>query len=155
MGGKASEPSVYSTQLHHVGIVVKDIEKAIEHLEALGIGPFKFDDEHRVFPIAFKGELHGEPAEWVTKVSNARMGDIELELLEPASGPQALRESLEATGEGLHHIGFLTTDLPAVIEKQLELGAKLWTGSFPEDAPNFVYFEPTGVGNLAIEVRTP
>ncbi len=28
------------TKLHHVGVVVKDINKAIAYLEALGIGPF-------------------------------------------------------------------------------------------------------------------
>jgi len=34
------------------------------------------------------------------------MGGAELELLEPTKGAQALKESLDKTGEGLHHIGF-------------------------------------------------
>ena len=80
-------------------------------MEALGFGPFMFDDEHRTFAIDFKGELHGKPAEWTTLISNGMMGDVELELLEPVAGNQALRETLDAQGEGLHHIGWLTTDL--------------------------------------------
>lgn len=147
--------SFRTTLPHHVGIVVRDIEKAIAHLEALGFGPFRFDDEHKVFAIRFKGEFHGQPAEWVTTISNAKMGEVELELLEPTSGDQALKESLELHGEGLHHIGWLTTDIRSEIEKAVARGAKLWTSSFPEGQPGFCYFEPTEIGGLAIELREP
>jgi methylmalonyl-CoA/ethylmalonyl-CoA epimerase len=147
--------SYHQTLPHHVGMVVKDIEKAIAHLEALGFGPFKFDDEHRIFEIPFVGELHGKPAEWKTKISNGKMGPVELELLEPSSGDQALRETLDAQGEGLHHVGWLTSDLKAEIAKATARGAKVWTSSFPAGAPGFCYFEGSDIGNLAIELREP
>lgn len=155
MAKQNADRPVMSKPLHHVGVVVSDIEKAITHLEALGFGPFKFDDETKVLTVAFKGELHGQPAEWKTKVSNGKMGDVELELLEPCEGNQALRESLDATGEGLHHIGWLTTTLSDDIETQTRLGAKIWTSSIRPDAPSFVYFEPSSVGGVAIELREP
>ena len=147
--------SFQNTRLHHVGVVVRDIDKAIAHLEALGFGPFKFDDEHKVFAIDFKGELHGRPAEWTTKISNARMGEVELELLEPSAGDQALKETLDAQGEGLHHIGWLTTDLQGDIERATARGAKVWTSSIKPGQPGFVYFEGSDIGNLAIELREP
>lgn len=147
--------SYHKTLPHHVGLVVKDIEKAIAHLEALGFGPFKFDDEHRVFELPFVGELHGKPAEWKTKISNGKMGPVELELLEPSSGDQALRETLDAQGEGLHHIGWLTSDLKGEIARATARGAKVWTSSFPEGNPGFCYFEGSDIGNLAIELREP
>ena len=140
---------------HHVGIVVRDIEKAIAHLEALGFGPFKFDDQHRTFTLPFKGELHGQPAEWKTTISNALMGDVELELLEPTEGAQALKETLDAQGEGLHHIGWLTTDIQGDIAQAKARGAKVWTSSFPEGNIGFCYFEGSDIGNLAIELREP
>ncbi len=149
-------------RLHHVGLVVRDIDQAIAHFEALGFGPFRINDALRVLAIDFAGELHGKPAEWQTKVSNGRFGDVEFELLEPSRGAQALRESLNAEGEGLHHLGFMTTDvgyentkLRAIIAEQTARGATVWTSSFREDAPSFCYFAPSKVGNLAIEVRTP
>ncbi len=111
------KPTFPTKRLHHVGIVVKDLEKAIAQLEALGFGPFMFDEQHRTFAIDFKGELHGEPAEWTTLISNAKMGEVELELLEPVEGNQALKETLDAQGEGLHHIGWLTTDLQGDMER--------------------------------------
>jgi len=93
-------------KLHHVGLVVKDIDKTMAYFESIGIGPFKVGDQRKI-TIPFKGELHGKPAEWKTTISNADLGGVELELLEPTEGNQALKESLDATGEGLHHIGFL------------------------------------------------
>jgi methylmalonyl-CoA/ethylmalonyl-CoA epimerase len=151
----SQEPTYHNTRPHHVGVVVRDIDKAIAHLEALGFGPFKFDDEHKVFAINFKGELHGKPAEWTTKISNALMGDVELELLEPSEGDQALKETLDAQGEGLHHIGWLTTDLQGDIERATARGAKVWTSSFPVGQPGFCYFKGSDISNLAIELREP
>ena len=40
------------TKLHHVGVVVKDLDKAMAYLESIGIGPFKVGDRkknHRSF----------------------------------------------------------------------------------------------------------
>jgi methylmalonyl-CoA/ethylmalonyl-CoA epimerase len=149
------EQSYHKTRPHHLGVVVRDIEKAIAHLEALGFGPFKFDEKHKVFAITFKGELHGKPAEWTTKISNAQMGDVQLELLEPCEGDQALKESLDAQGEGLHHIGWLTTNLQGEIEGGKARGAKVWCSSIVPGQPGFAYFEGSDIGSLAIELREP
>jgi len=141
------------SKLHHVGVVVKDIDKAIAYLESIGIGPFGAGPDMKKVTIPFKGELHGKPAEWKTTISNANLGGIELELLEPTEGNQALKESLEATGEGLHHLGFLTGNLEETIKQQTKQGAKIWTRSKMEGKRNFAYFEGTAPGNIAIEVR--
>ncbi len=142
------------TKLHHVGIVVKDIDKAMAYFESIGIGPFKVGDKRKI-TIPFKGELHGKPAEWKTTISNADLGGPELELLEPTEGNQALKESLDTTGEGLHHIGFLVDDLDAAIAKGKKDGLKIWTMSKGVNRPGFLYFENSETGSLAIELRTP
>ncbi len=142
-------------KLHHIGLVVNNIDKAIIYLESIGIGPFQGINNMKMFTESFKGELNGQPAEWKTSLSFARLGDVELELLEPSEGPQALRESLDATGEGLHHIGFLTDDIDAVIEKGKNAGLEIWTIARSTVKPSFLYFKPTSIGGLAIEFRTP
>jgi len=148
-------PSFPTRRLHHVGVVVRDLEKAIAQMEALGFGPFMFDENHKTFAIDFKGELRGQPAEWTTLISNARMGEVELELLEPVKGDQALRETLDAEGEGLHHIGWLTTDLQGDMERMKAAGAKVWTSSIVPGQPGFCYFLHSPIGNVAIELREP
>jgi methylmalonyl-CoA/ethylmalonyl-CoA epimerase len=144
-------------KLQHVGVVVKDIKKAIKFFESLGIGPFTApgikQGETPIFSIPFKGELHGKPAEWTTTISFAKMGDIELELLEPTKGNQALKESLDKTGEGLHHIGFLTDDLDAEIENFKKKGVGIWTLAREEGGGGFLYSDPTPLGGVAIEFR--
>jgi methylmalonyl-CoA/ethylmalonyl-CoA epimerase len=149
-----NQPGKY-TRLHHIGLVVKDIDRAIAYMESIGIGPFMARDGIKKFTVLFKGELHGKPAEWKTTISNAQLGDVQLELLEPTTGAQALQESLDATGEGLHHIGFLVRDLDSAIEHGKNNGLKIWTMSKNDKGPGFVYFEPTATCQLAIELRTP
>jgi methylmalonyl-CoA/ethylmalonyl-CoA epimerase len=140
-------------KLHHVGIVVKDIKKAIAYFESMGIGPFEVPGGAQFLKLSFKGELHGKPAEWTTTISNSRFGDVELEVLEPTEGPQALRESLDKTGEGLHHIGFLTDNLDREIANFKKKGVGIWTAG--KTGPGaFIYSDPSPVGGLAIEFRT-
>ncbi|MBN1160569.1 MAG: VOC family protein [Dehalococcoidales bacterium] len=141
------------SKLGHVGVVVKDINKAIAFLEKIGIGPFDVGGGKKTFTIPFKGELHGRPAQWKTTISFAKMGDTELELLEPTEGPQALKESLDETGEGLHHIGFLTDDLDAEIENFKKNGIGIWTIAREEGGGGFLYSDPAPVGGVAIEFR--
>jgi methylmalonyl-CoA/ethylmalonyl-CoA epimerase len=139
-------------KFHHVGVVVKDINKAISYLESLGIGPFSGPNGSKTFSVAFQGELHGRPAAWKTTISNAKMGDVELELLEPTEGNQALKESLDKTGEGLHHIGFVTNDLAKEITALKKSGVDIWTMGRAEGGP-FIYSDPTPVGGIALEFR--
>jgi methylmalonyl-CoA/ethylmalonyl-CoA epimerase len=152
MDKKSSLKSDFS-QLGHVGVVVKDINKAISFLEKLGIGPFSAPDGNKTFSIDFKGELHGKPAKWTTTISFAKMGGTELELLEPTKGPQALKESLDKTGEGLHHIGFLTDSLEKEIENFKKNGIGTWTIAREDNGGGFMYSDPSPVGGLAVEFR--
>ncbi len=154
---KSSKKKSDFTKIQHVGVVVKDIKKAIEFLESLGIGPFTAPGvkpgKPPVFTIPFKGELHGKPAAWKTAISFAKIGDVELELLEPAEGEQALKESLDKTGEGLHHIGFFTDDLDAEIANLKKNGVAIWTIAREAGGGGFLYSCPTPIGGIAIEFR--
>ena len=105
------------------------------------------------FTVPFKGELHGKPAAWKTTISFAKMGDVELEILEPTEGNQALKESLDATGEGLHHIGFLTDDLDAEIANFKKNKVGIWTIARQAGGGGFLYSDPTPLGGIAIEFR--
>jgi catechol 2,3-dioxygenase-like lactoylglutathione lyase family enzyme len=134
-------------------VVVKDIKKAIAFLEKLGIGPFDVGGGNKTFTVPFEGELHGKPAKWKTTISFAKMGGCELELLEPTEGPQALKESLDKTGEGLHHIGFLTDDLDKEIANFKKNGMGTWTIARQEGGGGFLYSDPSPVGGIAIEFR--
>jgi methylmalonyl-CoA/ethylmalonyl-CoA epimerase len=153
MKGVALELPAFK-KLHHVGVIVKDIDKAIAYLTSIGLGPFQ-GREGKPWSLApFKGELHGKPGEWKAKISNAQIADIQLELLEPCGGESALQESLDDTGEGLHHLGYITDDVDRDTDIMVKQGLKIWTSARMAPGKGFVYFLPTEVGGIAIELRT-
>lgn len=49
----------------------------------------------------------------------------------------------------------MTTNLREDVETQKKLDAKIWTSSIRPETPSFVYFEPSSVGGIAIELREP
>ena len=152
MSQMPANPLYKSEDFHHVGIVIKDIEKTIEHLESTGIGPFGIaGSDEKWFNVAFKGELHGKPAEWTVKISSAKVGNIEIELLEPSGGESVLQEFLDEHGEGVHHIAYLSDNVKADIEKAVVQGAELLT-SANLDGRGFAYLR-TKEGGAVIEIR--
>jgi len=49
---------------HHVGVIVRDMEKTIGYLSSLGIGPFGMADGPQVVEVPFKGEFRGTDLRW-------------------------------------------------------------------------------------------
>ena len=140
-----------SEDFHHVGVIVKDMDKTIAYLESIGIGPFGLMDDRKWVDIPFKGELHGKPAEWKVKISSAKVGDTEIELLQPSGGESALQEFLDEQGEGVHHIAYLSDDVRGEMDKMLAQGAELLTCA-NLDTRGFAYFK-TDEGGVVIEIR--
>jgi catechol 2,3-dioxygenase-like lactoylglutathione lyase family enzyme len=146
-----SDPIFKSENFHHVGVIVKDMDQTIACLEAMGIGPFGLMGDRKWVDIPFKGELHGKPAEWKVKISAAKVGGTEIELLQPSGGESALQEFLDEHGEGVHHIAYLSDDVRGEMDKMLSQGAELLTCA-NLDARGFAYFQ-TGEGGVVIEIR--
>jgi catechol 2,3-dioxygenase-like lactoylglutathione lyase family enzyme len=140
-----------SRNFHHTGIVVGDIDRAIEHLESLGIGPFVMRGGQKWIDIPFKGELHGRPAEWSVKISNATVGEHELELLQPSGGESVLQEFLDERGEGVHHIAYLVDDVKGEVQRLADQGMEILT-SANLDTRGFAYIR-TSAGGVVIEIR--
>jgi catechol 2,3-dioxygenase-like lactoylglutathione lyase family enzyme len=151
MSQNVSEPLLKSENFHHVGIIVKDIDKTIACLEAIGIGPFGLMGDRKWVDIPFKGELHGKPAEWKVKISSTKVGDTEIELLQPSGGESALQEFLDEQGEGVHHIAYLSDDVRGEMNSMLAQGAELLTCA-NLDTRGFAYFKTAG-GGIVIEIR--
>ena len=151
MSQNMSDPLFKSENFHHVGVIVKDMDKTIACLEAIGIGPFGLMDDRKWIDIPFKGELHGKPAEWKVKISSTKVGNTEIELLQPSGGESALQEFLDEQGEGVHHIAYLSDDVRGEMDKMLAQGAELLTCA-NLDTRGFAYFK-TGEGGVVIEIR--
>ncbi|MBX0327193.1 VOC family protein [Oscillochloris sp. ZM17-4] len=100
-----TEPSLGTTTVTQVGIIVRDIEaKARAWSEILGL-PMPQIIITDAAEVA-KTEYQGGPTPARAKLAFFHMGQVDIELIEPIDGPSTWREQLDQHGESLHHIAF-------------------------------------------------
>jgi catechol 2,3-dioxygenase-like lactoylglutathione lyase family enzyme len=104
--------------LYHIGMVVHDIEAAIERMRRLGVGGWG-----PVIALEIPGGREGNDG-FRVRVSFAQAGPIRFELAEP-HGPCPLSDFLAEHGEGVEHFGYRVDDVNAVVERATSIGMKL------------------------------
>lgn len=89
----------------HIGIIVSDIEKAKEHYEELGFGPWDGTVLHGGQPGEEKIFENGEPCDkgLICKWDKSRNLGVELEIIEPGEVGR-YREWFDVHGPGIHHV---------------------------------------------------
>jgi methylmalonyl-CoA/ethylmalonyl-CoA epimerase len=103
-----------------IGVVVKDLGKAIEYYShTFGLGPFQ--------TIEFAPAQHwvkGKPTPIRLKIGMCQWGPLTLELIEPVEGDAPHRWFLEDRGEGMQHLGFVVENYDEWLRhlKQEEIG---------------------------------
>jgi methylmalonyl-CoA/ethylmalonyl-CoA epimerase len=107
-----------SWKLTQVGVVVKDVKRVVERLAYLGIGPF----EEMKLPPDRKELYRGKPALADAKILAAKLGDVQLELVEPLAMESPHREFLEAKGEGIQHFMVTVDDIEKEIKRLTDKG---------------------------------
>ena len=114
-----SEDQIMLNNIHHIGIIVRDIYETVKYFsEKLGI-------IFKVMEMEHSGLLHDKPMKYKAKVAHAKMGIITLELLQTMEGKNIFEEFLKKNGEGIHHIAMiLQEDLNTEIEKWQKIGIK-------------------------------
>ena len=123
-----TEKSAFS-KLDHIGVIVRDADKAVEYYQSLGIGPFVLiADKINIIEKRVKGKpipLDG----MLNKEYNGKMGSLQLQILQPVTGDYYWKEFLETRGEGIQHLGFSVDD----IDKAMRIASvELWDGQRPE-----------------------
>ena len=125
---KSPETETQSWKIMQVGVVVRDVEKTIQQLSSLGIGPF----EPKTLPPERKEWFRGKPMYAEFNIHAARIGDVELELIQPVSGESPHKEFLETKGEGIQHVMFAVDDFDDTVARLTEKGAgELLRAIFP------------------------
>lgn len=133
---------------YQIGIVVRDLDEAVDHYERMGIGPFSDGPSaHTVHR-----EVFGSTAS-STRVRGkvAQMGPIEFELLEPIQGPSVQEEALASRGEHALHLCAYTDDLDAEIDRMVGAGFPVISYGELDDGGRFAYFDTRQVGGLILE----
>jgi methylmalonyl-CoA/ethylmalonyl-CoA epimerase len=100
--------------------VVDDLEIAVTHWsEKMGVGPF-YSLEHIPFGKVY---FRGEPLSLDMSVAVAQWGEIQIELIVQHDSSASIYTEFSARhGEGLQHVGVMTTALDEHLERLRPLG---------------------------------
>ncbi|MFC1494663.1 VOC family protein [Thermodesulfobacteriota bacterium] len=135
------------THIHQVGVVVKDLDKTIAFLSAIGLGPFTIRNSKHA-----AATVRGKKESYEVRIALAQQGSVQLELIEYINGETIHGEFLKDKGEGLHHIRFMVSDLDAVINKFSEIGVNVLQEDRFVDGGGIAYMETNKMGGFITEV---
>jgi hypothetical protein len=101
--------NINGKEIRQLGVVVEDAEKAAKNYwDLFGVGPWYLVDFKR--PYISNGALHGiamfDGIDFHVRGALADLGDMQIELLEPVTGPSTYMEFLKNFGQGIHHVSF-------------------------------------------------
>lgn len=134
------------TRVHHVGVVVENMDKALTYYDSLGIGPF---EPLKLSPS--EGLLRGKTLISTPIISMGEVGGIVIELLQPTEEDSIIKEFFESKGEGIHHIAFLVDDIDKETAKLVNKGFEvLFSQKFGKGGCTF--FDTGKVGGVFIEL---
>jgi len=154
MGCGLLAPASKVTRIHQIGLVVKDIDRAVENYwKILGIGPWQI---YRVRPpLLENGTYNGKQTDQEFILALATLENIELELIQPVKGKTIYDDFLKSRGEGLHHLMCdRSEDVNGKLAAYEKIGAKIiQSAKFGED--EFGYVNTEGLLGTIVEVDKP
>jgi catechol 2,3-dioxygenase-like lactoylglutathione lyase family enzyme len=137
-------------KLHHISIVVKDVEKTQTFYESIGIGPWL---DYPPMKEYVKINVPDENGFYNLKIKCAQIGPLQLQLIEPGDGESLYKDHLRKKGEGVYHIGFEVDDISAADAKIEALGLKMLSSGRRENGSGFSYLETASEAGVVLLVR--
>ena len=144
----AKEPTVRLPPVEQVGIVVRDVDQAVEFFSmALGWGPFT------IMESEMKGFTYGgRTGDCRLKMAFARSGKVEIELIQVLEGETPHSDFLRHHGEGMQHLRFRVDDCEGMLSALAGEGVEpVWGQKFPAMA-EFAYLKTDKTSGLMVEL---
>lgn len=138
-------------KVHHLCIVVRDVERSVAFYESVGIGPW-----HDYPPMADYTRLEGGGraedyralcCRWAT------IGGLQLQVCQPGAPETPQGRFLEEHGEGVYHVGFEVEDIEAEDRQAAALGLRALNLGRRDDGSGFTYFDTYDQAGVILEIR--
>jgi methylmalonyl-CoA/ethylmalonyl-CoA epimerase len=136
--------------LHHICIVVRDLERAVAYYEKLGVGPW-FDYPKGGAYVEF--EVPNRAASDAMRYKCVDLGNVQIQLCQPSSLDSPQRRFLDAHGEGVYHLGFEVPDRDAAEASGRALGLGVTARGKRADGSGFAYFDTRADAGVVLEIR--
>ncbi len=138
------------SKLHHVSIVVRDIEESVKYYTSIGIGPFVEYPPMREYN---KINVPDEEGFYALRIMVARIGPVDLQLIQPGEGASLYKDHLETKGEGVYHLGFVVDDIERSEAEVKKKGLNVISNGRREDGSGFAYLETVNKGGVTLLLR--
>ena len=136
-------------ELHHICIVVRDIETSVAFYESIGIGPW-----HDYPPLTEYTRLTvpNPDAFYALKYKLTNVGGVQLQLCQPPELDCPQRRFLDSRGEGVFHIGF-ESDLDEAAATAAGLGLSVLARGQRDNGSGFIYFDTADDAGVVLLAR--
>jgi methylmalonyl-CoA/ethylmalonyl-CoA epimerase len=137
-------------KLHHVCIVVHDINKAQAYYESIGIAPWT-----QYPPLVEYEELEvpSKPGFLALKYRICNLPNIQIQLCEPGDEPSPQRLHLDRKGEGVFHLGFEVPDADAAETQAKAQGLPVLMRGRRTNRTGFTYYDSANVAGVTLLTR--
>jgi methylmalonyl-CoA/ethylmalonyl-CoA epimerase len=137
-------------KLHHICLVVSDIDQAQAYYESIGIGPW------REYPPLTEYEDLNVPDEkgfYTLKYRICNLPNVQMQLCQPGLEPSPQRLHLDQKGEGVFHIGFEVPDADAAQTQAEELGMSVLMSGRRANRTGFTYYNSRDAAGVTLLTR--
>jgi len=172
-GGIMAGEETKNWTFHHVGVIVEDMDKAVEYYKSLGYidfppepepQPEQADSQPFWQEITAYGEIiikDGQPQFEIKpdmktgQVKFCAMGTVPLELIQPGNAFKEVNgDFLKNYGEGIDHIAYTVPNelFDEEVEKMKARGLKIIFSGQQANGGGFAYFDTREVGGIITEL---
>lgn len=138
-------------RLHHICIVVHDIDHTQAYYESIGIGPWQSYP-----PLADYTDLDvpNRPGFMAMQYRVCNLPNVQLQLCEPNDDPSPQRIFLDTKGEGVFHIGFEVPDADAAQTSAEAAGLKHLMRGRRANGTGFNYYDTQADASVVLLTRS-
>jgi methylmalonyl-CoA/ethylmalonyl-CoA epimerase len=137
-------------KLHHICIVVHDIDRTQAYYESIGIGPWE------AYPALSEYEELDVPSRAAFMAMRYRvcnLPNIQLQLCQPSDDPSPQRAHLDTKGEGVFHLGFEVPDADAAEAAARSRGLAVRMRGRRKNRTGFTYYDTADPAGIVLLTR--
>lgn len=138
-------------KLHHICIVVHDIDKTQAYYESIGVGPWAAYP-----PLTEYEELEVPDREGFMTMQYriCNLPNIQLQLCQPSADQTPQRIHLDTKGEGIFHLGFEVPDADAAEAEARRRGLPVKMRGRRSNRTGFTYYDTADSAGVTLLTRS-
>jgi catechol 2,3-dioxygenase-like lactoylglutathione lyase family enzyme len=138
-------------RLHHICIIVHDVEASVKYYESVGVGPWRDYPPRTQYAEL---DVPNREAFFGSIYKLADIDNVQIQLCQPTMQDSPQRRFLNEKGEGVFHVGFEVPDCNRAEEAGRKAGLGVFARGRRPDRTGFAYFDTAKEAGVVLEIRS-